>query len=115
MRSWLGAGLLGLILLLAGCSTSAPAAVSPTATRVPRVPMVWVPTWGVHLVEGYDIVYYANAYYFYYERRWYVAHSPAGPWALVPSPPAVLAAPAGALNRNALPALSEDAAASTGR
>jgi hypothetical protein len=75
-----------LVLALAGCSTS----WSPQG-RVPRVPMIWVPAWGVHVVEGYDIVFYEQAYYFYYDRRWYVAASPSGPWAIVATPPAVLA------------------------
>lgn len=100
-----GAVLLGLAL--AGCSSGSPrlgTTVSPGASapaRVPRVAMVWVPKWGVHVVEGYDIVFFEYAYYFYYERRWYIARSPAGPWALVPSPPPVLAAlPPGAFHQH---------------
>lgn len=100
-----GVALSGLVLALAGCLTHSPRAVTTApssasaSTRVPRVPMVWVPTWGVHIIEGYDIVYYEQAYYFYYERHWYIARSPAGPWALVPSPPPVLAAlPPGAFH-----------------
>jgi hypothetical protein len=61
--------------------------------------MVWVPRWGVHVIEGYDIVYYEQAYYFYVESHWYIARSPAGPWALVPAPPPALAAlPPGAFH-----------------
>jgi hypothetical protein len=100
-----GVALFGLVLALVGCSThsarevtTAPADVAASA-RVPRVPMVWVPKWGVHVIEGYDIVYYEQAYYFYVERHWYIARSPAGPWALVPAPPpAVAALPPGAFH-----------------
>jgi hypothetical protein len=106
-----GVALAGLVLALAGCSAlspretiTAPSSASTTA-RVPRVPMVWVPTWGVHIIEGYDIVYYEQAYYFYYERHWYIARSPAGPWAFVASPPPVLAAlPPGAFHLYLSPA-----------
>ena len=98
MREKHGLALLGLVLALLGCSTHSPRDVTAAsadvsaAARVPRVPMVWVPKWGVHVIEGYDIVYYDEAYYFYVERHWYVARSPAGPWALVAAPPAVLTA-----------------------
>lgn len=117
-----GMALFGLALALAGCSTRAPrevttvSAVASASARVPLVPMVWVPKWGLHVVEGYDIVYYDHAYYFYYERHWYIARSPAGPWALVPSPPAALAAlPPGAFHLHLTPGPGEGAKATPAR
>ncbi len=80
---------------------SAPAASPPTAPPPPPVAvaapppvvvkgkprLIWVPQWGVYLLEGYDVVQYDGVYYYFHGGHWWVAQSYAGPWAVVASPP----------------------------
>lgn len=53
--------------------------------------LIWVPEWGMYVVEGHDIVYYKGAYYYYSGGRWYISQAYTGPWALVATPPAAFA------------------------
>ena len=62
----------------------------PVVAQSPRY--VWVPDWGVYVLEEHDIVYSDGYHYYFYEGHWYVARSCMGPWALIPSPPPTLAA-----------------------
>jgi hypothetical protein len=62
----------------------------PIVAQSPRY--VWVPDWGVYVLEEYDIVYSDGYHYYLYEGHWYVARSCAGPWAPILSPPPTLAA-----------------------
>ena len=116
--------ILPAILLITGCSIPltqnfqakgpeqeppAPAVVPASAISVtPAVvasPMyVWVPQWGVYVVEGHDIVYYEGYYYYWYGGRWYVSRTHRGPWShITEQPPALANLPAGQFNRH-LPA-----------
>ncbi|HXH83320.1 MAG TPA: glycine zipper domain-containing protein [Candidatus Tectomicrobia bacterium] len=61
----------------------------PPVTVTPR--LVWVPQWGVYVMEGHDIVQYGSAYYYFHDGRWWIAQSYAGPWAIVVSPPPAIA------------------------
>ena len=53
--------------------------------------MIWVAEWGVHLLEGQDVVYYNEAYFSFSGGQWSISQSHAGPWAIVPTPPPVIA------------------------
>jgi len=65
---------LGLAISATGCvvhtppprvyvPSSPPQAVVVAPTPAPaQVRMVWVPEWGVYVLEGHDMVYHANAY-----------------------------------------------------
>lgn len=67
---------------------------------------MWVPEWGVYVLEGHDIVYYDSLYYYSYGGRWYVSQSYGGPWAIVAAHPPVLAKlPPGEFHRNLPPGL----------
>ena len=66
--------------------------------------MIWVAEWGVHLMEGQDIVYYNEAYFSFSGGQWSISHSYAGPWTVVPTPPAVIASlPPGQLHSHLPP------------
>ena len=98
---------LGLAISATGCvvhtppsrvyvPSSPPQAVVVAPTPAPaQVRMVWVPEWGVYVLEGHDIVYHANAYYAYSGGYWWIARSYAGPWAIVAPPPTVAKLPPG--------------------
>jgi hypothetical protein len=60
----------------------------PVAARLPQY--VWVPAWGVYVLEGHDIAYHEGYHYYYYETHWYMARSYTGPWAIVVAPPPAL-------------------------
>ena len=76
----------------------------PVVAPAPR--LIWVPAWGVYVLEGHDIVYYQGVYYYYYGSQWYVAQSHAGPWAIVGTPPPTLAKlPPGQFHKHYPPAL----------
>jgi hypothetical protein len=53
--------------------------------------MSWVAEWGVHVLEGHDIVRYDNAYYSYSNGHWWISQSHTGPWTLVATPPTTIA------------------------
>ena len=78
-------------------SPAAQAPLAPTVLVTPAPQLIWVPRWGMYVVEGADIVYYKSAYYHVYEGRWYSARSHAGPWARVTPPPAIAKLPRGRL------------------
>jgi hypothetical protein len=87
-------------------SPAALAASAPTVVVAPAPQLIWVPQWGMYVVEGADIVYYASAYYYYYEGRWYSARSHAGPWERARPPRAIAKLPRGRLYTHLPPALA---------
>ena len=76
------------------------AAVPPPPALPPAQPsIVWVPAWGVYVVQGHDVVVYNNAYYYFHGGRWWLSKSYTGPWAIVtPAPPAIAQLPPGRLH-----------------
>jgi hypothetical protein len=69
-----------------------PAVVAPPPVVVSGPPrLLWVPEWGVYVMEGHDIVHYNGAYYYFYDGRWWVSQSYAGPWAIITTVPPVIA------------------------
>lgn len=81
-----------------------PAAVPPPVVVAPPPPvvvsgpprLVWVPEWGLYVMEGHDIVHYNGAYYYFHGGRWWVSQSYAGPWVVVTTvPPAIAKLPPG--------------------
>lgn len=84
-------------------------AVAPPPPVVVQAPQyVWVPEWGVYVLEGHDIVYHDGHHYRYYESYWFVSRSYAGPWAYTASPPRVLAAvPPGHFHKQLPPGLAK--------
>ena len=85
----------------------------PVVAQSPRY--IWVPDWGVYLLEGQDIVYSDGYHFYFYENHWYVARSCAGPWALIASPPATLAAvPPGHFHKSLPPGLAKTDAVPAG-
>jgi hypothetical protein len=84
------------------------AVAPPPPIVAPQPHYVWVPEWGIYVMEGYDIVYYGGAHYYYYGSRWYISQSYAGPWAFVASPPPAFGAlPPGQFNRSLPPGLAK--------
>jgi len=65
------------------------AAPPPLPPGPPR--LIWVPEWNVYLMDGYEVVYYNGAYYTFHGGQWWVAPAHTGPWAIVVTPPAVIA------------------------
>jgi hypothetical protein len=65
---------------------------SPPPIVAPSPTYVWVPDWGVYVLEEYDIVYSDGYHYYFYEGHWYVARSCTGSRTLIASPPPTLAA-----------------------
>jgi hypothetical protein len=77
----------------------------PVLAQSPRY--IWVPEWGVYILEGHDIVYSDGYHFYFYEAHWYVARTCAGPWALISSPPPTLAAvPPGHFHKRMPPGLA---------
>lgn len=74
---------------------SSAAVVVPPPVVVKSPQFIWVPAWGVYVLEGYDIVYHDGFYYYYYKGRWYRSHHHAGPWTVVAPPPVVAKLPPG--------------------
>src|SRR5712671_2044786 len=88
---------LGLAVIVAGCADTgrrveyvaaqappprAHVAVAPPPLVVvapTQLRMVWVPEWGVYVLEGHDVVHYESAYYAYSGGYWWIAQSHAGP------------------------------------
>jgi hypothetical protein len=67
---------------------------------------IWVPQWGVYVVEGYDIVYHDHRHYYWHGGRWYVARAHTGPWSVATAEPAVLMqVPHGKIHQRLPPAL----------
>ena len=101
-------------------STAAPppirvvyASPPPVVAQSPRY--VWVPDWGVYVLEEYDIVYSDGYHYYFYEGHWYAARSCTGPWALIVSPPPTLAAvPPGHFHKRLPPGLAKKDMVPTG-
>jgi hypothetical protein len=58
-------------------------------TGAPR--LVWVPQWGLYVMEGYDVVYHDGAYYYFHGGHWWVSQTYTGPWAVVVVPPGTIA------------------------
>lgn len=84
------------------------AVVSPPPVVVPAPQYIWVPQWGVHVVEGYDIAFHEGYYYYLYGNRWYVSRSYGGPWKAVAGRPAVLVrVPPGQFHRKLPPGLAK--------
>lgn len=82
------------------------AAPPPIVVSSPR--LIWVPEWGVYVLDGYDVVYYDSYYYYLYGGHWYVSGSYSGPWAAVGRPPRVLAhLPPGQFHRRLPPGLKK--------
>ncbi len=79
--------LLAVLVLLAGCATTV--APPPVVIRAPQY--VWVPQWGVYVLDGHDIVYHEGHHYYWHNGRWFVSRSPEGPWAALTARPVVLA------------------------
>lgn len=68
-----------------------PAVVAPSPPR-----LFWVPEWNMYVMDGHDIVFYNDAYYYLHGGRWWVSQSYAGPWVLVTSvPPGIAKLPPG--------------------
>lgn len=84
------------------------AVVTPPPVVVPQPQLIWVPQWGVYVLEGHDIVYLDAHYYYLYGGRWYVSRSYTGPWAIVSAPPPMLAQlPPGQFHRQLPPGLQK--------
>jgi hypothetical protein len=73
------------------------AVAAPPPVVAPGPPrLVWVPQWNMYVMEGHDIVYFDDAYYYLHGGRWWVSQSHAGPWAVVASvPPRIAKLPPG--------------------
>ena len=65
--------------------------IAPPPILVASPMFVWVPQWGVYVVEGHDIVYHDGHYYYWYGGRWYVSRTHRGPWTYVTERPPALA------------------------
>lgn len=84
------------------------AVVTPPPVVVPSPQLIWVPQWGVYVLEGHDIVYHGSQYYYLYGGRWYVSGAYTGPWAIVSAPPPMLAKlPPGQFHRQLPPGLQK--------
>jgi osmotically inducible lipoprotein OsmB len=78
----------------------------PVVVQSPRY--VWVPEWGVYVLEGHDIVYADGYHYYAYEGHWYIAQSYTGPWAVVGvAPPSLAAVPRGHFHKKLPPGLAK--------
>jgi hypothetical protein len=76
------------------------AVVAPPPVVVASPQYIWVPQWGVYVVEGHDIVYHDGFHYHWRAGRWYVSRSHGGPWAAVKARPVALAkVPPGHIHR----------------
>ncbi|MBI2457804.1 MAG: glycine zipper 2TM domain-containing protein [candidate division NC10 bacterium] len=85
------------------------AIVAPPPVVVPSPQLIWVPQWGVYVLEGHDIVYHGSQYYYLYGGRWYVSRAYTGPWAIVSAPPPMLAKlPPGQFHRQLPPGLQKN-------
>lgn len=81
---------------------------SPPPVMIPSPQYIWVPKWGVYVLDGHDIAYHEGYHYYYYEAHWYVARSYTGPWAIVAAPPPALATvPPGHFHRRLPPGLAK--------
>ena len=84
------------------------AVVTPPPVVVPQPQLIWVPQWGVYVLEGHDIVYHDAYYYYTYGGRWYVSRSYTGPWAIASAPPPMLAKlPPGQFHKKLPPGLQK--------
>lgn len=53
--------------------------------------MIWVPEWNAYVVEGHDVVYHQNAYYYFHNGYWWIGRSHRGPWVVASTPPRAIA------------------------
>jgi hypothetical protein len=84
------------------------AVVAPPPVLVPVPQYIWVPQWGVYVVEGHDIIFHGGHYYYHQHNRWYVSRSHGGPWKAVARRPTVLArVPPGHFHRHLPPGLEK--------
>lgn len=84
------------------------AVVTPPPVVAPQPQFIWVPQWGVYVLEGHDIVYHDAHYYYLYGGRWYVSRSYTGPWTIVSPPPPMLAnVPPGHFHKQLPPGLQK--------
>ena len=65
--------------------------VAPPALPSAPPQLVWVPAWGVYVVQGHDVVVHNSAYYYFHGGRWWLSKSYRGPWVIVTSAPPVIA------------------------
>jgi hypothetical protein len=71
----------------------------PPIVVAPAPRMIWVPQWNAYVLEGYDVVYYDGAYYYFHNGYWWHSRSYAGAWVLVaPTPPGIARLPKGQLH-----------------
>ncbi len=81
---------------------------SPPPVVVQSPQYIWVPQWGVYVLDGYDIVYHDGYHYYSYESHWYVARAYTGPWAVVAvAPPALAPVPPGRFHKKLPPGLAK--------
>ncbi len=81
-----------LVILLVALSVAGCVVEARPPVAVPGPPvLVWVPEWSVHVVQGYGVVHYNNAYFHYADGRWWISNAYTGPWAIVAAPPPVIA------------------------
>jgi hypothetical protein len=81
-----------------------PASAIPPPLPAAPPQLVWVPAWGVHIVHGYDVVLYNNAFYYFHGERWWLSQASTGPWVAVASaPPAIAQLPRGRLHAHLPP------------
>jgi Glycine zipper len=84
------------------------AVVAPPPVVVASPHYVWVPQWGVYVLEGHDVIYHDGHHYYAHGDRWYVSRSHRGPWAMVQVRPAVLhRVPHGHFHRHLPPGLEK--------
>jgi hypothetical protein len=84
------------------------AVVAPPPVVVASPHYVWVPQWGVYVLEGHDVIYHDGYHYYMHGDRWYVSRSHRGPWAIVNARPAVLhRVPHGQFHRHMPPGLEK--------
>lgn len=84
-----------------------PVAAVPPPVVVQAPTYIWVPQWGVYVLEGHDIVYDGRAYYYFYGGQWYIAQTYTGPWAPVTPPPAFAKLPRGHFHKHLPPGLAK--------
>jgi len=84
------------------------AIVAPPPVVVSSPRFVWVPEWGVYVLEGQDIVYADSLYYYSYGGRWFISRDYRGPWGVVEVGPPVLAKlPPGHFHKHLPPGLQK--------
>jgi hypothetical protein len=105
----LGGALIGDAMQANEQQSAAPPPVTPPPPVADSAPQyIWVPQWGVYVVEGYDIVYHNHHHYYWHGGRWYVARGHTGPWSVATAQPAVLMhVPQGRIHQRLPPSLQK--------